>query len=99
MNPLLSVEQVAALLCTSKRSVHEMTRLGQIPHRRVAGRRRCLFVPEELEAWLQGAPLDLVELEGGGRVVRPAYSPRTPRADSQRKSDARGEGGIRDPTF
>jgi excisionase family DNA binding protein len=52
-SPYLMVEDVAALLGCSKRTVHERARLG------------------EIRAWLDGAPLELVELPRGGRVVRP----------------------------
>ena len=71
-SPYLTVEQVAERLHTSVRSVRERTRLAQIPHRKLPGQRRCLFLAHELDAWLDGAPLDVVELAGGGRVVKPA---------------------------
>jgi excisionase family DNA binding protein len=67
----LIVPEVAQLLRCSQRSVHELTRTAAIPHRRLAGQRRCLFVEQELEAWMDGAPLEVVELPGGGRCVRP----------------------------
>lgn len=72
----LTVEDVAAWLRMSKRSVHERTRLGLIPHRRIAGTRRCLFLEDELKAWLDGAPLTTVHGAGGTRVVRPLEQPR-----------------------
>jgi predicted DNA-binding transcriptional regulator AlpA len=68
---LLVVEDVAARLHMSKRSIHERTRRGMIPHRRPAGTRRCLFIEAELEAWLNGARLEMFETRDGGRVVRP----------------------------
>jgi excisionase family DNA binding protein len=73
-SPFLFVEEVAARLRCSRRTVHELTRLREIPHRRLSGSRRCLFRVEELEAWENGADLELVELAGGGRVVRPAQT-------------------------
>jgi hypothetical protein len=33
--------------------------------------RRVLFLEEELERWEDGAPLEVLELECGGRIVRP----------------------------
>jgi excisionase family DNA binding protein len=66
----LTVEQVAERLHWSARTVHERTRTATIPHRRLPGTRRCLFVEAELQAWENGAELELVETNGG-RVVRP----------------------------
>lgn len=70
-SPFLSVAQVANRLHSSRRKVHEMTRLKLIPHRKLPGSRRCLFRPDELEEWENGAPLETMELPLGGRVVRP----------------------------
>lgn len=67
----LLVEDVAARYGVSRRWVLERTRLGEIPHRRLPGSRRCLFVEAHLVAWEDGAGLELVELAGGGRLVRP----------------------------
>lgn len=76
-SPFLSVEEVAERLRCSTRTVYEMTRSSTIPHRRFPGGRRCLFIPSELEAWEDGAPLETTYLPRGGRVVRPAHSART----------------------
>ena len=65
----LTTEQTAELLHRSTRSIHELTRTAAIPHRRFG--RRCLFMPEEIQAWLDGAPLEVTSLPSGGRVVRP----------------------------
>lgn len=70
-SPYILVEDVAERLQCSTRSVHELTRTGAIPHRRLPGGRRCLFVLEELELWENGAALETVPLARGGRVVRP----------------------------
>jgi excisionase family DNA binding protein len=75
-SPYLLVEDVAALLGCSKRTVHERARLAEIPHRRPPGARRLLFLEGELRAWLDGAKLECVELPRGGRVVRPSESVR-----------------------
>jgi len=67
----LLVEDVAARLRCTKRTVHELTRTAAIPHRRLPGSRRCLFRADELEAWENGAPLVVTALPRGGRVVSP----------------------------
>src|SRR6266508_430570 len=71
-SPYLLVEDVAARYAVSVRWVHERTRSTepQIPHRRLPGSRRCLFLEAELEAWESGAKLEIGELAGGGRIVR-----------------------------
>jgi excisionase family DNA binding protein len=68
-SPYLIVEEVAVRLRMSKASVHELTRTGAIPHRRLPGARRCLFLECELEAWEAGGELELRELPRGGRIV------------------------------
>jgi excisionase family DNA binding protein len=70
-SPYLLVEDVAERLRCSVRSVHELTRTLAIPHRRMPGSRRCLFRLDELEAWEDGAALEVLELDRGGRIVRP----------------------------
>ncbi len=72
LSAFLAVQDVAAHLRCSVRSVHELTRCGEIPHRKFPGSRRCLFRVDELEAWEDGAPLEVVDLPRGGRIVRPA---------------------------
>jgi len=67
----VTVEQVAELLHISTRTVHSLVSRRQLPHRRIAGTRRVLFVPAELEARANGAELEVLELPRGGRVVRP----------------------------
>jgi excisionase family DNA binding protein len=67
----LLVEEVARMLRCSTRSVHELTRRREIPHRRLPGTRRCLFSAADIAAWMDGAPLEVVELPRNGRVVRP----------------------------
>jgi hypothetical protein len=70
-SPYLVVDEVAARLRCSKASVHELTRTCAVPHRKLPGTRRCLFLEAELEAWEAGAVLEVVELPRGGRIVRP----------------------------
>jgi excisionase family DNA binding protein len=71
LSPYLLVEDVARRLRCSRRTVHELTRTCSIPHRRLPGGRRCLFRQDELEAWEEGAALEVIETGRGGRVVRP----------------------------
>jgi excisionase family DNA binding protein len=71
LSPYLLVEDVASRLRCSRRTVHELTRTCAIPHRRLPGGRRCLFREDELEAWEEGAALEVIETVQGGRVVRP----------------------------
>jgi excisionase family DNA binding protein len=70
-SPFLTAEEVAKRYRCSIRSIHELARTRRIPHRRLAGSRRCLFRKDELEAWEDGAALEVIEPSGGGRVVRP----------------------------
>ncbi len=70
-SPYLLVEDVCERLHVRPRTVHEWTRLLEIPHRKLPGSRRCLFLADELEAWEAGARLEVVELPRGGRVVKP----------------------------
>lgn len=74
----LTVAEVAELLRCSTRTVHELTRTRQIPHRRIGGTRRCLFLPDELGAWLDGADLETADAPNGGHVVR-VKQPTAPR--------------------
>jgi excisionase family DNA binding protein len=88
-SPYLLVEDIARLLGCSVRTVHERTRLAEIPHRRPPGARRCLFLADEIKAWLDGAPLEFVELPQGGRVVRPRQDGRR-RVARNRKENGGG---------
>lgn len=74
-SPYLLVEDVAKRLHCSRRTVHELTRTSSIPHRRLPGTRRCLFRPDELEAWENGSPLQVTKLPHGGRLVTPRIRP------------------------
>lgn len=71
VSPYLLVEDVAQRLRCSTRTIHELTRTAAIPHRRLPGGRRCLFLLPELQAWEAGVALEVVETARGGRVVRP----------------------------
>ena len=70
-SPYIGVPEVAERLQVSERAVYELTRTSAIPHRRLQGTRRCLFLVDELEQWEAGAELQVIEPPRGGRVVRP----------------------------
>lgn len=73
-SPFLAVADVAERLRCSTRTIHELTRTHRIPHFKLSGSRRCLFRPDELERWENGAELEVVQLRNGGRIVRPTES-------------------------
>jgi excisionase family DNA binding protein len=70
-SPFLVVSEVAERLRCSTRSIHELTRTNRIPHRRLPGGRRLLFLEAELREWENGAPLEVFHRPEGGRAVRP----------------------------
>jgi excisionase family DNA binding protein len=86
VSPYLLVEDVAIRLRCSTRTIHELTRTKRIPHGRLPGSRRCLFLGDELERWEAGATLNVRNLEGGGRVSHPhdGRGARTPRIGGSR---------------
>lgn len=71
VSDLLLVEDVAALLHLSPKTVQEKAVRGLIPNRRMPGTRRCLFPRGDVEAWLAGAELETLKLAHDGRIVRP----------------------------
>jgi hypothetical protein len=70
-SPYLTIAAVAERYHCSRRTVHELTRTCSIPHRKLPGCRPLLFLEHELEAWENGAELEVIEGPRGGRVVRP----------------------------
>jgi Helix-turn-helix domain len=66
---LVSAE-VADQLHWSVRKVQDMSRRGLIPYVRIGGTRPYLHDPDQLDAWLAGAELEIVDLPRGGRLVR-----------------------------
>lgn len=74
--PFLFVQDVMVRLDCSERTVHELTRTLAIPHRKLPGAKRLLFLLSELEAWEDGAELEVIQRARGGRVVRPKGSHR-----------------------
>jgi hypothetical protein len=69
------VDDVMRRYGVARRTVHEWTRLGLVPHRVLPGTRRVLFEEEVLQAFDEGAELERVDLPNGGRIVRPVESP------------------------
>lgn len=65
----LVAEEAAEITRCCVRTIHERARKNEIPHRKFG--RRLLFLEDELAAWLDGAPLEVTPLPGGGRCVRP----------------------------
>lgn len=70
-NEILLTEDIAEILGWSRATVQEKMARGLLPHRRLPGTRRCLTPRADLEAWLDGAELEVIPLAGGGRIVRP----------------------------
>ena len=70
-SPFLTAPEVAQRLRCSLRTIHELSRRDEIPVRRMPGSRRLLFSEQDLDQWENGAPLEVVELPRGGRLVRP----------------------------
>jgi hypothetical protein len=70
-SPFLVVEEVAARYRTSSWGIRDLARRRAIPHFRRSGSRRLLFRPDWLDSFDAGAPLEVTELEDGGRIVRP----------------------------
>jgi len=64
-------EDVQKLLGVSDRTLKSFVARRAIPHRRLPGVRRTLFVEQEIAEWVDGAELEVVETPAGGRVVKP----------------------------
>lgn len=69
----LTTEEIAEQLHCSRRTISALVSAGRIPYRRVRGVRRTFFVPDEIEAWINGADLETVN-SNGGKIVRPKVS-------------------------
>ena len=82
-SPFIGVREVAERYRMSTRTIYDLMRSGGIPHRRLPGVSRCLFLPHELEEWEAGSELEVIEGPRGGRVVRPVGT-RPVRAPSTR---------------
>jgi hypothetical protein len=54
---------------------HLMIR-GEFPHRKLPGRNRIFAFADEIDAWLDGVPLEVRRLTRGGRIVKPVWTSR-----------------------
>ena len=70
-SPFLVVEEVAARYRTSEWGIRDLARRRAIPHFRRSNSRRLLFPQDWLDSFDAGAALEVVELPGNGRIVRP----------------------------
>ena len=68
----LTVDQAAERLGLSVNRVQKLAAWGEVPHRRLPGRKALLFSEEELALYEEGARLERISLdERFGRWVRP----------------------------
>ena len=58
----------------SKWQIYELCRTHRFPHRKLPATKPLLFSVADLQAWEDGASLELVKLPEGGRIVRPVTS-------------------------
>lgn len=68
---LLTVEQAAERYHTSRKAIHDKTRARVIPMLKRAGFRRVLLPVAWLDAWDEGAELEVSEGTDGTVMVRP----------------------------
>lgn len=74
----LLTEDVADRYRQSVRWVDEESRCGRLPHRKLPGRRRRLYLEDELQLFDDGAQLETIKLANGGRHVRPVIGDTRP---------------------
>jgi excisionase family DNA binding protein len=74
-NDFLLSEDVAELLGISRSTVQEQMSRHLLPHRRLPGTRRCIVPRKDFEQWLDGCELEVTQLAGAGRIVRPRARP------------------------
>jgi hypothetical protein len=67
----LNVAETGERFHLSQSEIRDLARRGLIPHRRLPYARRLLFEPAWLDAWVDGAALERIDLPGNGRIVRP----------------------------
>lgn len=66
----LTVEQAAETLQTTPRALHERTRARAIPMVKRRGMRRVLIPATQLERWMHGADLEVIETSDGSVIVK-----------------------------
>jgi excisionase family DNA binding protein len=59
------------LLGVSRSTVQEWLGRYLIPHRRLPNTRRCIIPRADFEQWLEGCELEVTQLAGEGRIVKP----------------------------
>jgi excisionase family DNA binding protein len=67
----LTLADAAELLGLSAYTVRTKAAAGELPHRKLPGSFRILFLEEEITDWVDGAQLETIRTPGDGRVVRP----------------------------
>lgn len=71
----LTIAEAAQVTRRSRRAIHELTRRGAIPLRKLPRSSRIVIPADELVAWMDGAPLEVVDGADGSRVVRAVMAP------------------------
>jgi hypothetical protein len=71
MRRFLNITETAERYGTTPRALRDKTRKNLIPFTLRPGWKGCMFLPEHLDAWDDGAALEVVELPDGGKLVRP----------------------------
>ena len=74
MTTFLRTEEAAEFLSLSVDTLLRKASAGTVPHRRIAGVRRLLWLEAELVDWINGAELETITAANGGRVTRPIES-------------------------
>ena len=67
----LLIDEVCARYSCTPKVIHDKTRTRRMPFLKRPGWRHLMFNPDHLEQWDNGAPLETVELDDGGVLVRP----------------------------
>lgn len=67
----LDVAAVAERYGVSEWTIYDRARRHLLPFRKHPGSNRLLFLPDELDRFDDGAPLEVRRLARGGKVVRP----------------------------
>jgi hypothetical protein len=75
----MGVQDVADRYGVSSWTVYDLCRAGRLPHRKLPARRDLMFLEAELDAYDDGAELEVIRRGAGGRVVRPRGRAKEPR--------------------
>jgi Helix-turn-helix domain len=77
--PIVLIEDVAAELNVSPTTLREWCRRGKFPCFKKAGQRRLWLRSDWIDAWLDGAEIELRRERGGGFTCRPIVRKRVKR--------------------